>query len=480
MKIMKKDKKFDKIKWVIIFLFILYLLIFWISKIFITTGPAEGNLLESLGEFERALSIIQTSYVEKPEPEKLIDGAIEGMLRSLDDPYSRLLKKEDYTDLKIETKGEFGGVGFVITIRENKLTVVAPIAGTPASKAGIMAGDWIIKINNEPTEGMTLTEAVSKIRGKPGTKVTLWIKREEHPEPLKFEITRDIIKVKSVFSKIVNYKNKRIGYIKLARFSEDTADKLREILKKFEIENLDGLILDLRNNPGGLLYSGWQVADLFIKDGIIVSTKGRNKQNNREFYASPTAYCTNLPMVVVINKGTASASEIVTGALKDHKRAIIVGETSFGKGVVQTVFELNKNKAITLTTARYYTPSGICIHKKGIKPDITVSLPKLSSGEIKEFQRLYENKKFKHIINSFVKKHTDFIEIDKKTQKKLLNELQNELKSKNIKADNKTLRRFVKFYIYRMREMNEAIVDLEDDIVLKKAFDVIIKEKKKI
>ncbi len=431
-------------------------------------GKANEDLYKNLKTFNEVLSLVEATYVDKPDPNKLIEGAIDGMLSSLNDPYTRFMKEEGYKELKVETEGKFGGVGFVVTIKDDKLTIISPMDGTPASKAGLKAGDIIVKINDEPTKGLDLETAVSKIRGKVGTYVTLWIQREGYPELLKFELKRDIINIKSVFSKIINDK-KKIGYIKITTFGEDTPDSVEKALKEFEKEKIDAIIMDLRNNPGGLLLSAWKIADFFLSKGIIVSTKGRIEEQNKKYYASSIEYCEGKPMVVLVNNGSASASEIVTGALKDNDRAIVVGTKTFGKGVVQTVRELGDDQAVAITTARYYTPSGVCIHKEGIKPDVEIDFEKLKNYQIKAIEQILKGK----YISKFLEEHKDFEKLDKKESENLLDNFTKKLNSEGIKADYTIIRRLVKSQLNETKSMNEAIIDLEDDVQLKKAVEIL-------
>ncbi len=311
---------------------------------------------------------IQKNYVEPVDPEKLIYGAIRGMIKTLD-PHSSFMTKDEYQELMIETKGSFTGVGIEITIKDNVLTVVAPIEGTPAYRAGIKPGDKIIKINDKPTKDMTLMEAVKNIRGPKGTKVKLTILREGEPKPLEFVITRDVIPIRSVKGYMLT---PHIGYVRISTFQSNTSKELKKILEKLEEKGLRGLILDLRNDPGGLLNQAVEVADLFLDSGIIVTTKGRRENQNIKAVAHKNEKKRDYPMVVLVNGGTASAAEIVAGALQDNRRAIIVGTRTFGKGSVQTVIPLSDGSALRLTTARYYTPSGRCIQLTGIEPDIEV------------------------------------------------------------------------------------------------------------
>ncbi|MFW6146978.1 MAG: S41 family peptidase [Thermodesulfobacteriota bacterium] len=312
---------------------------------------------------------IEKNYVEDTEAKELIYGAIKGMVRTLD-PHSFFMSPDEYKELMIETKGSFSGVGIEITIRENVLTVVSPIEGTPAFKAGIKAGDQIIKIGEKSTKDFTIMEAVKLIRGPKGTEVKLTISREEEEKPIEFVITRDVIPIRSVRSLL--FPN-GIKYVRIANFQSDTGEELSKALQDREDrEVLKGLVLDLRNNPGGLLSQAVEVADEFLDSGVIVSIKGRDQQEEKT-YAQRGDITGGIPIVVLINGGSASASEIVAGALQDNQRALILGSATFGKGSVQTLFPLSDGSGLRLTTALYYTPSGRLIQASGITPDIEVA-----------------------------------------------------------------------------------------------------------
>ncbi len=326
---------------------------------------------EKLKIFARVMTIINQDYVDKVNDVKLIDNAIKGMVSSLD-PHSSYMTRDEYKELKITTTGKFGGLGIEITIKDGVLTVVAPIEDTPAYRAGIKPHDMIIKINGKSTLGMSLQDAVKLLRGKPGTKVTITILRGKNSKPFNVTITRAIIHVKSVkFKKIDN-----IGYLRISQFQQGTTQEVKNALKK--LKGIKGLVIDLRNNPGGLLQEAIGVSDLFIKKGVIVSIRGRNKSNTQYFYATNDGDEPTYPIVVLINSGTASAAEIVSGCLKDDKRALIMGVRSFGKGSVQTIIPLPDGSALRLTTARYYTPDGKSIQAVGIEPDIVVKQAKLT------------------------------------------------------------------------------------------------------
>jgi carboxyl-terminal processing protease len=328
------------------------------------------KLYESLDLFTDTISIIQSDFVDEVDSKDLIYGALKGMLSSLD-PYSQFMDPDTYKEMKVTTEGEFGGIGIEISIRDNLLTVISPISGTPAYKAGLKANDRILKIDGESTKDITLMEAVKKLRGKPKTSVDLTILREGENRLLEFTIVRDIIKIESV--KEAKLIEDKIGYIKLVEFQERTKDDFEKALKDLETQNIEGLILDLRNNPGGLLNVAVEIADFFLPDGkLIVSTKGKDPAQNFSFKSHKDPAHLDYPLVILINEGSASGSEIVAGALRDNKRAILLGSKTFGKGSVQTVIPLSDGSAIRLTTSKYYLPRGESIHEKGIMPDVQV------------------------------------------------------------------------------------------------------------
>ena len=347
----------------------------------------EESFYKELELFTNVVSIIKNNYVSEVKAKPLIYGALRGMLSSLD-PYSQFMNPDFHKEIQIETEGKFGGLGIVITIKETFLTVVSPLEGTPADRAGIKPGDKIVKIDDELIRGITIMDAAKKLRGKKGTSVKLEIVREKSPRTLKFTIVRDIIKIKSI--KNAHFiPDTKIGYIRIVEFQKRTANDLRTSLQKLEKEGLKGLILDLRNNPGGLLDSAIDVADEFIKENkLVVYTEGRSPKEKRNYYSKRAPILPGeVPLVILINKGSASASEIVVGAVQDWERGTILGTTSFGKGSVQNVIPLPDGSALKLTIAKYYTPKGVCIEGKGIKPDIIVELPELKEGEeIKDLQ----------------------------------------------------------------------------------------------
>ncbi|MGH8013013.1 MAG: S41 family peptidase [Candidatus Binataceae bacterium] len=340
---------------------------------------------QELQTFANVLAIVQKNYVEPVSTKQLINGAITGMLASLD-PHSAYLTPDLYRDLEVETRGSFGGLGIEITMRNDVLTVVAPIEGTPAYHAGIKAGDQIIKINNNFTKGMTLTDAVKLMRGPKGSEIHLTIHRDGIPDLFTVAIRRDVIKIKSVKAKPLT---DGYGYVRITTFQDGTnadLEKALDKLRKRDHGHIKGLVLDLRDNPGGLLNQAVSVCDDFVDGGLIVYTQGRLESEQQKFFAHKKKEFRDYPMVVLVNGGSASASEIVAGALQDHRRAIIEGTQTFGKGSVQTILPLDNNSALRLTTARYYTPNGRSIQAVGITPDVVVEPPKLTLAMLEQEQ----------------------------------------------------------------------------------------------
>ncbi|MCD6152961.1 MAG: S41 family peptidase [Syntrophobacterales bacterium] len=336
------------------------------------------NIYKNLKLFNEALNLIEKNYVEEIDPKTVIGGAIKGMTMTLD-PHSVYMTADIYKEMQVDTKGVFGGLGIVITIQDHILTVVSPIEDTPAYLAGIKAQDRIIAIEGKSTKGFTILDAVHKLRGPKGTKVTITIMRKGLAKPKDFTITRNIIKIKSVKYNIVE---NHIGYIRITQFQESTADEVKKALKEINTKenSLNGLILDLRNNPGGLMNQAVKVSDIFLKTGTIVSTKGRIKTAAHTYSAHNNGDEPTCPIITMINMGSASASEIVAGALRDNGRAILLGTRTFGKGSVQVVIPLNDGSALKLTTAKYYTPSGHSIQARGIDPDIFVERVKQNNN----------------------------------------------------------------------------------------------------
>ncbi len=329
------------------------------------------DLYKKIDLFGEVLEKIQREYVDEIDQSEVMESAINGVLQSLD-PYSAYMSPELFESMQTDTKGEFGGLGIEIGMESGLVKVIAPIDDTPASRAGIKAGDFIVRINNEQVQGKSLMEAVKLMRGPVGTEIDLTIRRKNNKKALTFKIKRAIIEVKSVQAEILG-KQKNIGYVRLTSFNENSDTQLFNKIKKFEKkENPIGYIIDLRNNPGGLLTQAINISDFFLNDGEIVSTKGRDLRENRKYFARKGDGINGKPVIILINNGSASASEILAGALKDHKRAIILGESSYGKGSVQSIIPLKNGGGMRLTISKYYLPSGASISEVGVKPDILV------------------------------------------------------------------------------------------------------------
>ncbi len=390
---------------------------------------------QAFDRLARIIATIEANYVEEIDIDEIVNKSIDGLLANLD-AHSAYLNEKKYKELKTQTDGEFGGLGITIGMKDGAITVVAPLDDTPAQKAGLQSGDVILKINDQSTIGMNIDDAVNLMRGKPKTSITLAIVRNGEGKPLEFKLTRDIIKVKSVYAKTID--DTPYLYIRITSFDKNVTSSVKQALK--ENPNIEGLILDLRNNPGGLLDQAVDLSKLFISNGVIVSQKGKIQEENTVFNASSKAPYENLPVVVLVNSGTASASEIVSGALQDHHKGLVVGEETFGKGSVQAVVQISNTEAIKLTTAKYYLPSGRTIQAVGIKPDIVVHpgvVPQDNGGfELKEAE--------------------------------LRNHLQNELQKINQDNPNKT----------EDKENKEAqkhisVTDVANDIQLKSAIDTL-------
>lgn len=327
----------------------------------------EASRLQALAKFTKVLSIVEKYNVDDLTIEELMDKALKGMMTNLD-AHSNYLDSKSFESLKVQTNGEFGGLGITVGMKDGALTVIAPIEGTPADKAGMEAGDIILKIDDKSTLGMGLDEAVSLMRGKKGAPIDLTIVRTGEPKPLDIHIVRDIIKIESVYTKTIG---DDILYIRVTSFDKKVVEDVSKAIKQHQVET-KGIILDLRNNPGGLLDQAVGLVDLFVDEGVIVSQKGRDTRENETYNASAAATLTEVPLLVLVNSGSASASEIVSGALQDHKRAVVLGTKTFGKGSVQVILPVTATDAIKLTVARYYLPSGRTIQAVGVTPDIKV------------------------------------------------------------------------------------------------------------
>ncbi len=373
---------------------------------------------EDLRRFTDIFGRIKRDYVEPVSDKKLLEDAIKGMLAGLD-PHSAYLDAEQYKGLKEGTTGQFGGLGIEVTMENGFVKVVSPIDDTPAARAGMKAGDLIVRLDEKPVKGMSLGDAVKLMRGEPDTDILLTVIREEAEAPLKITITRAIIKVKSVRNKLLEAD---YGYVRISSFQSRTGqgviDAVAELKKQNKVD-LKGLVLDLRNNPGGVLNAAVEVSDAFLEKGLIVYTEGRIKNSQMRFNAGPGDVVNGIPIVVLINAGSASASEIVAGALQDHKRAIIMGEKSFGKGSVQTILPTSGNGAVKLTTARYYTPSGRSIQAEGIEPDVSLARVKLESLKASSFKPVKEADLSHHLTNGNGKKSKK-AEKDKEAEEKSL------------------------------------------------------------
>jgi len=369
-----------------LFFSVLSLLVLFVTRLSLyAVEPAKSEQeLDFIRLFTDTYQLVKERYVEDVSPRKLLEGAIQGMLSKLD-PHSTLFTPDELKEFQVETSGEFGGLGIQITKTENgRLLIVAPIEDTPAYRAGLKAGDIIVKIENkEVTPDMTLLEAVKLMRGKPGTKITIWIWRKGWAEPKPFTIVRAVIKIKSVKFRIIEG---NIGYIRFTMFQKSAVEEFKNVLETLKTKKLKGIIVDVRNNPGGLLDTAIAISDYFLPKGkLIVYTKGRIARSFKKYYSSHEPIVpAELPVVMLVNSGTASAAEILTGALRFNNRALVVGEKTFGKGSVQTLYPLEMDYAVKITTAKYYMPNGECIDGKGIKPDVEVALSREDIETLKE------------------------------------------------------------------------------------------------
>ena len=360
-----KNKFFNKYSLIIT---IISITLFINTKIVLAAQNGD-KLYEKIDLFSEVLEKIEKEYVEEVDQSETMDAAINGVLQSLD-PYSSYMSPEIFKESNTETSGKFGGLGIEVSMEAGVVKVITPIDDTPASKAGVKAGDYIVRINGEQVQGKTLFEAVNLMRGPVGSSIEITIRRKGLKKAKIFKIIREVIEIKSVVSELID---KEIGYLRLRAFNENSDNQLKKEIKKFENnKKMVGYILDLRNNPGGLLSQAVKISDFFLDDGEIVSTKGRRSKENRKFFAKQGDKINGKPLIVLINRGSASASEIVAGALKDQKRAILLGETTYGKGSVQSIIPLKNKGAIRLTISKYYLPSGKSISEVGVSPDITV------------------------------------------------------------------------------------------------------------
>lgn len=369
------------------------------------TAKPEPIPYDEIRRFTDAFAEIKANYVEEVSDNTLLENAIRGMLDGLD-PHSSYLNKEDFSDLQESTSGEFGGLGIEVTMENGFVKVVSPIDDTPAQRAGILPGDVVIRLGDKPVKGMSLNDAVKLMRGKPGTSIELTIVREGAEAPIRLSVERDIIRIKSVRGELLE---PGYAYVRLSTFQTRTGRDMVELIEnliKKNKSNLKGLILDLRNNPGGVLSSAREVADAFLDGGLVVYTKGRTEDSEMRYNATPGDVINGTPMVVMVNGGTASASEIVAGAIQDHVRGIIMGSNTFGKASVQTVLQLDDGAAIKLTTARYYTPKGRSIQAEGIKPDIKLRQARVELLDSDEIEPVKESDLSRHLDNPQLKEDT--------------------------------------------------------------------------
>lgn len=408
----------------------------------------EETKLESLAKFTRVITTVESSYADELTFSEIINKAISGLMTNLD-AHSGFLDEKAFEDTKVQTQGEFGGLGITVGMKDGALTVISPIEGTPADKAGVKSNDVILRIDGNATLGITLEEAVSKMRGKPKTPITITIVRKGEPRPFDINIIRDIIKVDSVYAK--NIEDEDILYLRVTNFDQKVTKESAKFIKEFakNNKNAKGIILDLRNNPGGLLDQAIGLTNLFVDKGVIVSQKGRDAKENLEYSAKKDEKITDLPLVVLVNSGSASASEIVSGALQDLKRAVVIGEETFGKGSVQVILPLNEKEALKMTIARYYLPSGRTIQNKGVTPDLEVFYGKVPNDD-----------------KAFIIKETD-----------LKQHLENELQKidDNKTESNKTINLDNNKTNTKEKDKEKIITkkDLYDDMQLKTAVDTI-------
>lgn len=414
----------------------------------------EETKLESLAKFTRVITTVESSYADELTFSEIINKAISGLMTNLD-AHSGFLDEKAFEDTKVQTQGEFGGLGITVGMKDGALTVISPIEGTPADKAGVKSNDVILRIDGNATLGITLEEAVSKMRGKPKTPITITIVRKGEPRPFDINIIRDIIKVDSVYAK--NIEDEDILYLRVTNFDQKVTKESAKFIKEFakNNKNAKGIILDLRNNPGGLLDQAIGLTNLFVDKGVIVSQKGRDAKENLEYSAKKDEKITDLPLVVLVNSGSASASEIVSGALQDLKRAVVIGEETFGKGSVQVILPLNEKEALKMTIARYYLPSGRTIQNKGVTPDLEVFYGKVPNDDkafsIKEtdlkqhleneLQKIDDNKTESNKTINLDHNKTDTKEKDKEkiiTKKDLYDDMQLKTAVDTIKVLNLT------------------------------------------
>ncbi|MFW6138375.1 MAG: S41 family peptidase [Spirochaetota bacterium] len=451
-------KNKERIAWILLVLIILV----------ITAAPGLNNWIfagdqekayKHLRLFNEVFNLLRTEYYDESKaiPENLIEGAIKGMVSSLDDPHTSYLPEESFRELQTDTRGEFGGLGIVIGVRDKWITVISPIEGTPADKAGIKAGDRIIKIEGSSTQGFTTMDAVKLLRGELGTDVTITVKRESEEQPIQVTITRGIIELETVKSTVIN---KTIGYIRIVQFSEPTPQTMKQHINNLRSKGINSIIVDLRNNPGGLLSAVIEICNMFLEEGVIVSTRGRDPSQNQVFHTSPKTLVPEMPLIVMVNEGSASASEIFAAAIKENNRGVLVGEQTFGKGSVQTVRELPGGAGIRITTALYHAPSGKSIEERGVMPDEVVHDIEITKEEMERIDKI----KQQNLIENFVEKHESY------TEEQFEKLLQN-LKQKDLEIRPAIVKKLIRNEKekYKMPSM----VDLDYDVQLRHAVNML-------
>ncbi len=411
--------------------------------------------------FHQAFQIITSEYVDQPDNKKLFYGAIKGMIDSLGDPFTRFLNEESTAELQEMTSGKFVGIGVEIAVKDGEIVVVSPIENSPAMKAGIESGDIITKVNNEIIKDKNLDEIIKNIKGLPGTKVNISIKREGFKEEISYNIERAPVKIESTEFALIKEHN--IGYLKIKTFGNDTTQDVRKALDFFNNNKINRLIIDLRYNPGGLLTAAVEISNFFLeKDLTIVSTKGRSENNKEQYFKAVTDPVYKGKIILIVNKGSASASEILSGALRDNNKALLLGEKTFGKGSVQKTYNLDKDVGIAVTIAKYYTPSGAMIHGKGIMPDFEVKVAEFPEKETDELKKISSNK----LLNEFVSIKTVYNDIVKSEFKKFL-------QSRNVKISDNTADFILKREISKYHK--NQIYDLEFDNQLTAAIEKVSK-----
>jgi carboxyl-terminal processing protease len=427
----------------------------------ITGGISSKEIYRELDIFDEAFSFVRKGFVdpEKTEVKSLIYGAIRGMLSTLNDPYTRFMTPERHKEMEVEISGSFGGLGIVISIRDGKLTVISPIEDTPAYRAGIKAGDWISEIEGTSTKGITLSEAVKKLRGPKGTKVTITVVRKGEEKPLHFTIIRDIIKIKSVKYEMIDDET---AYLRITSFNNNTIRELDKAIKRLLEKGPRYLILDIRNNGGGTLNAAVGVASRFLEpDALVLYTKGRKGTKEIRYRAERGTKRFDVLLAVLINEGTASGAEILAGAIKDNKKGVLIGKKTFGKASVQTVYNLSDGSAIALTTAYYYTPAGNLIHQKGIEPDIVVEPERLSREKRDQLAKLQNGT----LTDEFVKEHNPYTEED-------LNRFIESLKKEGIALERKYILREIDRKIRQVEGRKERLADIYCDTQLQRALEL--------